>query len=198
MKIIGITGGSGTGKTTALEAISDLGGVVIDCDKVYHELLLSSESMKKALFARFPEIETGDAIDRKKLANIVFSNPSALEELGQITHPFILEETKRRLKDAEEQGIALAAIDAAALIESRFSELCDIVVGILAPEECRLGRIILRDALSREEALRRISAQQDQQFYIDHCDTIIINDKNSMEEFLAYCREYFQKIAKGS
>lgn len=84
--IIGITGGTGCGKTTALSVIADLGGVIIDCDKVYHDLLKTDTAMLDAIESRFPGTVIDSVLDRKALAAIVFSDENALKDLNAITH----------------------------------------------------------------------------------------------------------------
>jgi len=197
MIVIGITGGSGTGKTTALQAINDLGGVIIDCDAVYHTLLETSEDLKQEIVSEFPSVQFEYGVNRSELARIVFSFPEKLQRLSEITHPHILKETRRLLKKAEEHGILIGAVDAAALVESGFSRICNLVVGVIAPQEDRIRRIMLRDGISREMAQLRISAQQPDSFYEKYCDQILVNDKKTKDEFQIFCRNFFSNILKG-
>ena len=133
MKVIGITGPTGAGKTTALNALRELGAEVIDADEVYHRLLETDEGLKKALKAAFGE-QIGDKmgrIDRKALSEAVF--PGRLEELGAITHPAVLAAIGARVEKAQREGRPAVVIDAIALIESGLGEKCDAVVTVLAP-----------------------------------------------------------------
>jgi dephospho-CoA kinase len=98
MKIIGITGGSGGGKTSALRALRTLGAYIVDCDTLYHELLDHSAGLLRELAERFPRAVKNGALDRKALGEIVFSDSEALEELNAITHKFVGQEVDRRLK----------------------------------------------------------------------------------------------------
>ena len=159
MKRIGITGPTGAGKTTALGALTDLGAHIIDADAVYHRLLEESGPLRAALAERFdPSILTPEGrIDRKALGNVVFGDPEALDELNTITHRFIGEEIHRQLTQAERDGRPAAAIDAIALIESGLGEGCDAVVGILAPKEVRIRRIMAREGISEDYARRRVA-----------------------------------------
>ena len=127
MKIIGITGPTGAGKTTALYALTDLGAHIVDADAVYHGLLANSISLREALTARFGEHICGEGgtIDRKRLGNLVFDDPEALADLNTITHRFVGEEIDRQLREAEAGGRPAAAIDAIALIESGLGRRCD-------------------------------------------------------------------------
>ena len=107
MKVIGITGPTGAGKTTALNALRDLGGCIIDADAVYHDLTVSSAPMREELTARFGEVYQGNVLDRKKLGSIVFQDPEALADLNAITHKYVDQETGRRIAQARAEGLPL-------------------------------------------------------------------------------------------
>ena len=149
MKRIGITGPTGAGKTTALQALAELDAHIIDADAVYHALLESSATLRAELTARFgPSILDGEGrVNRKALGGVVFGDPAALAELNAITHRFILAEIDRQAAGAEEQGRSAVAIDAIALIESGLGETCGAIVGILAPRELRIRRIMAREGI---------------------------------------------------
>ena len=112
MTVIGITGGTGAGKTTALEAVRQLGGVILDCDVIYHELLESDQQLLGQIRAHFPDAFPDGKFDRKALGAIVFQDPGALADLTAITGRYVCQEVQGRLAEYEAQGIALAAIDA--------------------------------------------------------------------------------------
>lgn len=177
MKIIGITGPTGAGKTTALRALESLGAEVIDADAVYHELLEHSIPLRGALTDRFGDIsgETGK-IDRKRLGEVVFADESALLDLNAITHRFVGEEIEARLQAAEQAGKPAAAIDAIALIESGLDRRCDAVVGVVAPAEVRIRRIMEREGISEAYARKRVSAQKGEDFYRENCGFMLEND----------------------
>ena len=130
--IIGITGGTGCGKTTLLKLIAELGGTVLDCDAIYHELLKADASLLQAIEKRFPGTVTDGTLDRKKLGSIVFSDESALLDLNRITHKAVKDEVLGRLSEKP----ALAAIDAIGLFEGELAQLCDVTVAVTLNGEC--------------------------------------------------------------
>ena len=194
MKIIGLTGGSGTGKTTALEVLRGLGALCIDCDELYHELTRSSTELRAALTARFGEVYTaGGELDRKALGRVVFADSAALGELNAIAHGFVSEELRRRLRGWAMQGGALAAIDAVALFESGADRLCTATFGVVAPHSERVRRIVAREGISEEYAQLRIGAQQPDSYYTERCTAVLVNDK-SKEDFAKLCESEFRKV----
>ena len=169
--IIGITGGTGCGKTTLLEAIADRGGLVLDCDAIYHELLQRDKEMLSAIERRFPGTVADGQLQRKKLGSIVFSDEQALLDLNRITHAAVKKEVLRRLEEKPK----LAAIDAIGLFEGGLAELCDITVAVCAPVEDRVKRIMLRDGISEAYARKRIAAQKSDQWFREKCDLVLEN-----------------------
>ena len=183
MKIIGITGPTGAGKTTALGALRELGAWMIDADEVYHRLLEESAALREALAARFGDIQDKSGkIDRKKLGNVVFGDPTALSDLNAITHRFIGEEIDRQLSAARAEDRSAAAIDAIALIESGLWDRCDAVVGVVAPAELRVRRIMAREGIPETYARKRVNAQQGEEFFRTHCDYLLENTEHDTPE----------------
>ncbi|MBO5836325.1 MAG: dephospho-CoA kinase [Oscillospiraceae bacterium] len=188
--IIGITGGTGCGKTTALKAIEALGGLVLDCDAIYHNLLQTDRSLLCAIESRFPGTVVNGVLDRKALGTIVFADKAALQDLNDITHNAVKAEVLRQLP----QDNSLVAIDAIGLFESGLSELCKLTVAITAPQEDRVARLIARDSIPREYALARISAQPTNQVFSALCDHTLENN-GSPEDFYQKCLGFFRKWA---
>ena len=177
--IIGITGGTGCGKTTLLNCIRDAGGLILDCDAIYHELLASDRDMLDAIERRFPGTVEDGRLNRKKLGSIVFSDTAALEDLNRITHSAVKQEVLRRLNAKP----ALAAIDAIGLFEGGLAELCDVTVAVTAPIEQRVQRLIARDGISEDYARSRIAAQKSEEWFRSRCDAVLENSG----DYRSYC-----------
>lgn len=169
--ILGITGGTGCGKTTLLKVIEKMGGLVLDCDAIYHQLLTTDENLLTAIETRFPGTVENGQLQRKKLGSIVFSDKNALLDLNKITHSAIKEEVLQRLQTAPK----LAAIDAIALFEGGLADLCDITVAVTAPVEDRVLRLMNRDNITEDYARSRIAAQHGEAWFRQHCDCVLEN-----------------------
>lgn len=175
--IIGITGGTGCGKTTLLKVIEEHGGLILDCDAIYHELLVSDTSLLAAIESCFPGTVENGALQRKKLGSIVFSDEKALQDLNKITHGAIKAEVLRRLEDRPK----LAAIDAIALFEGGLAELCDVTVAVTAPEEIRVQRLMKRDGITEDYARSRIAAQHKEKWFRERCTCMLENNGTEIQ-----------------
>ena len=187
--IIGITGGTGCGKTTLLRAIEAKGGLVLDCDAIYHQLLRTDKAMLAAIEARFPGTVENGELQRKKLGSLVFSDENSLLDLNKITHGAVKAEVLRRL----ESKPALAAIDAIGLFEGGLAELCDVTVAVTAPVEDRVKRLMARDGISEEYAKNRIAAQHTQDWFRERCDYELRND-GELDAFATKCLAFLDKL----
>lgn len=195
LSIIGITGGTGCGKTTALRVLEKKGAKVIDCDALYHEMLETNTEMLAEIGRVFPETVIDGRLDRKALGAVVFSNEAALEDLNAITHHYIGIEVQRQLEDWAMQGGRLAAIDAIALIESGLGDKCMAVVGVIADRQKRIERIMKRDNISCEYAMMRVNAQYPNEYFEANCKYILRNNGGE-KEFEEQCNKLFKEVLK--
>ena len=189
--VLGITGGTGAGKTSVLDVIREMGGVVVDCDAVYHEMLNGSEEMRNTINAVFPGVFDADGkLNRQKLGEEVFSRRERLARLNDIVYHFVVPEVERRLgKDT-----GLYAIDAINLLESGISELCDKTIAVTAPTELRVRRIMARDGISEQYARMRITAQKPDEYYRTKCDCELTNAADTPESFREEAREFIRRL----
>lgn len=188
--ILGITGGTGCGKTTLLSAIAEAGGVILDCDAIYHTLLETDTALLSAIEARFPGTVEDGVLQRKKLGALVFSDEKALLDLNAITHGAVRGEVQKRLAE----NPPLAAIDAIALFEGGLAEFCDITVAVTAPLDDRVRRLMARDNISESYARSRIAAQHDESWFRARCDRILEN-KGTKEQFQQKCLAFLQQCS---
>ncbi len=193
LTVVGVTGGTGAGKTTALDSLRDMGALVLDADAVYHELCEQGGPMLDAIAARFPGSVEDGVLQRKKLGAVVFSDPATLADLDRITIHHVVEELDKRLAQFAAFGGRYAAIDAINLIGTEAESRLDTLVGVLAPEDVRAGRLVAREGVSMDYALKRIRAQKPDSFFEAHCDHILHND-GSREDFRRACDELFKNI----
>lgn len=193
LTIVGVTGGTGSGKTSALDVLKEMGALVIDCDAVYHELLEKSDEMINDIGRLFPDAVKNGRLDRKALGRVVFSDSAALERLNTVTHYHIGAEVDRMLNNWAMEGGTLAAVDAIALLESGLSDKCRFTVGVTADKEVRIKRIMQRDNIDRRYAEMRIEAQKPDSYFEKHCDYIIENN-GSVDEFKERCKKYFAEV----
>jgi len=196
MTVIGITGGTGAGKTTALDVLEKMGACIIDCDEVYHDLLENSAEMIKEIRDRFPGAFIDGIFVRKQLGRIVFSSHDDLEALNEITGKYVLGAVCGILNKERAAGREAAAVDAIGLFEGRLDALCDVTVAVTASKDTRAKRIMARENISREYADLRISAQKPDSFFKENCDYVLINDYETKDEFNDYCEKFFEEMLR--
>ena len=187
--IMGITGGTGCGKTTLLSCIAEAGGLILDCDAIYHQLLQTDKTLLAAIEARFPGVVENGQLQRKKLGAVVFSDEKALLDLNKITHTAIKAEVMRRLETAPR----VAAIDAIGLFEGDLASLCHVTVAVTAPVEDRVRRLMARDNISEEYARKRIAAQRSNQEFSAICSHTLENN-GEICAFRAKCLAFLAKF----
>jgi len=181
MYVIGLTGGIAAGKSTVADILKKDSDVLhIDADILAKQLYLPGNIGYDAIIKEFgEEYITGDGfVDTKKLGAFVFSCAEAREKLNKLLHPLLKEEIKCILNKAL---LRIAIIDAALLFEAELDSLCDAIWLVHADEQIRIKRIMRRNSLSEEDALKRIRSQKSEDFYFEHAD-VIINNNGSADD----------------
>lgn len=194
MKIIGLSGRTGSGKTTALKVAGELGALTLDCDRIYAGLTESSEGLKAELTEEFGEVYTGGKLNRGKLAEKVFGNEQALKALNGIAHKYVKNEVLRQLRNHAMQGGRFAAIDAVELFAGDIGGLCDKSFAFVSSPELQIARIMKRDGISREMAEKRLNAQKPDSYYVKMCDDVIESRFDDKEDLKRLCKQKFMEV----
>lgn len=191
--VIGLTGPTGAGKSTAREAAQKHGFFVIDADKVARDVTTKGSALLPLLEAQFNGVVIDGTLDRKELAKKAFSSAENTKKLNAITHPYIVNEISGIIEKAENAGEKYILLDAPTLFEAGADKLCQKTIGVLADREIRLKRIIERDNISVSDASLRLSAGRPDEFYKENCDIVLYNN-SSCDAFLTECEKIFKNI----
>lgn len=178
MKIIGLTGGIGSGKSTVSKFLAHLGAVVIDADKVGHEVFKPGTKAWQEVVDAFGQgiISADGTIDRRKLGEIVFSNPDARAKLNQVMHPLIYEQVKFRIEEYGKKGVAIIIVEAPLLLEVGWKSLVDEVWVTSASEATVIKRLKEQKGLPEAQSLARVRAQLTDEERIRQADVVIDTD----------------------
>ena len=188
MLLIGLTGGSGSGKSCVADELRRRHFKTFDADLEYHMLIEKDSPCTQALSKEFGQdiLLKNGGIDRKKLADIVFASTPEREErislLNRITHRYVIERVHAWVAACRAEGALLAILDAPTLIESGLDRECDAVIAVTAPMDLRKERIIKRDQIDAYAAQKRLDAQPEESFYTKRADFVIVNrgDQSSL------------------
>ena len=194
MKIIGITGNSGSGKSTISKLISkNYEAKIIDADKIAKEMTKNNGEYLQAIRQAFGnEVIKNNELDRKKLADIVFLNRAEKEKLDGLTFEYVVEEIKKELEANQNLDYQYIRLDVPLLFESKLDKLCDYTIGVIAPKTEKIKRICKRDKLSKEKALQRLNSQPNDEFFTKNCNTVINNENK--EETIKMVNEIMLKL----
>ena len=192
MKIIGLTGKSGSGKGEVCKAFLGFGLESLDTDKISRDVTKKGGKCLSELVGAFSGaiLTKYGELDRRKLADAAFSSEEKLGILNKITHKHILGECGRILVDMQKAGRTAVIVDAPLLFESGFDKNCDIIISVLANEQTCLNRIIKRDNITREQAGLRIKNQKSDVFFIENSDYIIYNDTDYADIYIQVSKIY--------
>ena len=195
MKVIGLTGGIGSGKSTVSHFLAELGAVIINADKVGHELLKPNTEVWHEVVATFGKqiLTSNGEISRKKLGQLVFESPKRLETLNQFMHPEIKKAVKAQLSKCRRQEVSAVVLEAPLLLEAGWTGLVDEIWVTAASETTVLERLKQQAELSQVEVLARIRSQFPTKELIKHAD-VVLNTELSLDELKAETRKFWQKL----
>ncbi len=197
-RVIGLTGGIASGKSTVARMLAELGAAVIDADQVAREVVRPGQPALEAIVAAFGAAAltpTGE-LDRKRLAARIFADPAARRRLERITHPRIAEETARRVAELGERGVPVAIYEASLLVEGGMHTGLDGLIVVAAPEDVQRRRMQERDGFSPEEATRRLAAQAPLRDKIAVAD-YVVDGSTDLETTRAQVAAAWQDIVAG-
>ena len=175
MTILGLTGSSGSGKSTVSSIFAEFGAYILDADEIYANLLLNCDKMKLEISNSF-DVLTDNQIDREKLGSIVFTNKDKLETLNKITHKYVSDFILNEIENVHLENIDVLILDVPLLFESNLDRYCDKILGVVSDDDVKLDRICKRDEISKEHAINRLKSQKDNCFFSKNCDIIIENN----------------------
>lgn len=199
--VIGVTGPSGAGKSVFCGFLCEEGFLVLDCDKIYHNMVAAPSPCTEELAAFFGSgiITSSGSLDRSALAEIVFAPDAGdkLEKLNSITHKYVREEIRRRTAEGLACGdYAGVVIDAPLLLQAGFDEDCLMTVAVLAPADTRLSRLKERDDIGEDALRARLDAAPPDEYYVSRCDMTVINtgDMQALRREAAAVAEAMQDL----
>ena len=194
MKVIGITGPIGSGKSYVGDIFEEYGFPRIDTDKVYHGLISKYTDTVKELESEFgKEIVRDDgSVDRKKLGDIVFSDKQKLLRLNEITHKYVHIETTRLIEHYRAKSARAVIVEVPLMFESGFDKMCDEIICVVADDDVRIERIVKRNGISEKNAKNRIKNQKDNNFYIEKSTIVVYN--NGKEDIKAQIESMINKM----
>ena len=196
-KVIGLTGGIGSGKSTVSQFLMELGAVIIDADKVGHEAFLPDTPAWRDVTAAFGQdiITPSGEIDRKKLGEIVFNDPESLSRLNRIMHPRMYDIMQARIEEYREQGVAVVVVEAAILIEANWQSLVDEIWVTVTPEDTVIKRLKEQRGLDEEQTRARIRSQLANDERMKYAD-VLINNNGDLDEIGAEVKALWDKLVE--
>ena len=194
MKIIGITGSSGSGKSTATKILSqELKAKVINADEIVKQMQEEGTKYYEKIVELFGKeiLQKEGTLNRKKLAEMIFQDKSKREKLDKLTYKYVVEEIKKQVNIAKEEYII---IDAPLLIESKLNKICNIVIAIISDRQEQIKRICKRDNIEENKARLRLEAQKDNEFYKINADYIVENNGGKIDAIVGRIRKLVQEL----
>ena len=183
IKVVGLTGQTGAGKSTVCKIIVSQGIRVIDCDAVCRQVVDEEQGCLADIALEFSigVLNADGTLNRRKLGSIVFNDRQRLNRLNSIIFPYILKNIEKKIDALDKDGVPIVVLDAPTLFESGANRMCDTIISVIAPEDERLNRIVIRDHLTDDEARSRIASQHPDSFYTSRSEWVIRNDSDASE-----------------
>ena len=197
MKVIGLTGGTGSGKGVVSQCLEEAGAAIIDADLIAHEIIKKGKPAYDELVDYFGDhiLQENGQIFRRKLGEIVFREKEKLEFLNRCTHKYIAQEITRQIHETKELGEAKCIIiDAPLLIEAGLEKVCDAIWVVYADEEVRARRVMQRDGITYETAKARIGNQKSWAEYQSYAQEVVDNS-GAVEEVKAQVTSLLEKYS---
>jgi dephospho-CoA kinase len=198
LRIIGLTGGIASGKSTVARGLQGLGAVIIDADQIAHQCIAPGQPAWHDIAANFGKnvLNDDDTINRAELGKMVFNDPARLDELNNITHPRIFAAFNKKLQEIKaKQPDTNVVLDVPLLFETGMDRLCDAIIVVWVDRETQIKRIMQRDGLSRGQAIIRIESQMSLDEKADKTEYVIDNT-GSIEESIAMAANYYKQIVR--
>lgn len=194
MRIIGLTGGIGSGKTTVAERLRQKGAFIVDADKVAREVVEPGQPALAELAEAFDGVITAEGVlDRAELARQAFATPEATQQLNNITHPRIRERTDELFATAREEGREVVVYDMPLLIENGETETVDTVLVVDTPDETRVSRLVDSRGLDEDDARRRIAAQIDRDTRLAAAD-VVLDNSGDVESLIDQVDRFWEQV----
>ena len=192
MKLLGITGGIGAGKSSVTRLFASMGATVVDADAISRQVMMpGGTAYDDVVFAFGQEILDQDGkINRKKLASLVFTDSKQRKKLNTITHTAVFHEMKKQIQEAETE---LVCLDVPLLFDSDFPFVCDYTLAVIAPRELRIKRVMERDGMTREQVLARMNAQLTDGDLMKKAD-LCVHNVGTEQELKEKVTELFHRI----
>ncbi|MBO5413899.1 MAG: dephospho-CoA kinase [Clostridia bacterium] len=194
MKIIGITGSSGSGKSTVTSILEkELKAKVINADEIVKQMQTQGSKYFEKIVELFGKdvIKENGSLNRRKLAEIIFQDKAQKEKLDNLTYKYVVEEIRKQVNIAKGEYVI---IDAPLLIESKLNEICNSVIAVISKKEEQIKRICKRDNIEASKANLRIEAQMDNEFYKKNADYVVENNGGNYDELVGRIRKLVQEL----
>lgn len=174
MTVVGITGTSGSGKSTIAQIIEQNSSAqTIDADKIAKEMTEQDTKYLREIVKTFGQnILEENKLNRKKLADIIFSDKLQKEKIDKLTQKYVVSEIKKKVKESKSK---LVLLDVPLLFETKLNEICDITIGVIANKKQKIARICKRDNIDEKQAIARLQSQKEDEFFLNNCDYIVEN-----------------------